>query len=101
VEPQLGKLVRRVHAALPGALGAIVIESAPSGALVQIDEHPAGVTPLTIQNVRLDERHRLDLALPGHELDQFVVLPEKDGQRFFRTLAPVQLRGGAHPRERP
>ena len=101
VEPQLGKLVRRVHAALPGALGAIVIESAPPGAQVQIDQHPAGVTPLTIQNVRLDERHRLDLALPGHELDQFVVLPEKDGQRFFRTLAPVQLRGGAHPRERP
>jgi hypothetical protein len=28
------------------------------------------------------------------------VLPEKDGRRFFRTLAPVQLRGGAHPRER-
>ena len=68
---------------------------------VLIDEHAAGVTPLTIGNVRLDERHRLDLTLAGHELDQFVVLPEKDGQRFFRTLAPVQWRSGAPPRGRP
>ncbi len=100
VEPELGKLVRHVHAGLPGALGAIVVESEPPGAQVQIDERVAGVTPLTIENVRLDERHRLDLALPGHELDQFVVLPEQDGQRFFRNLAPSQRRGGARLRDK-
>jgi hypothetical protein len=65
---------------------------------VRIDEHLAGVTPLRIDAVRLAERHRVDLALPGHELDQFVVLPEKDGQRYFRTLVPAQRRD-ARPRE--
>jgi len=93
LQPELGRLVRRVHAQLPVALGAVTIESEPPGAQVQIDDRPAGVTPLTIQNVRLDERHRVDLALPGHELDQFVVLPEHDGQRFHRALAPVERRG--------
>ncbi len=100
VQPQLGKLVRRVHAELPAALGAVVVESSPPGAAVQIDERAAGVTPLTIQNVRLDERHRVDLSLPGHELDQFVFLPEKDGQRFLRTLAPAAVRRGPRSRDR-
>jgi serine/threonine protein kinase len=95
LEPELGKIVRHVHADLPDALGAVTVESEPSGAQVLLDERPAGVTPLTIHNVRLDERHRFDLALPGHELDQFVVLPEKDGQRFHRRLAPENRRVGA------
>jgi len=95
LEPDPGKLVRRVHAELPDALGAVTVESEPSGAHVLLDERPAGVTPLTVQNVRLDERHRFDLALPGHELDQFVVLPEKDGQRFHRKLVPADRRSGA------
>jgi len=98
VEPELGKLVRRVHATLLPALGSILVDSEPSGAEVRIDEHLAGVTPLRIDAVRLAERHRVDLALPGHELDQFVVLPEKDGQRYFRTLVPAQRRD-ARPRE--
>jgi hypothetical protein len=92
LQPELGRAVRRVHAQLPLALGAVTIESDPPGAQVQIDDRPAGVTPLTIQDVRLDERHRVDLALAGHELDQFVVLPERDGQRFRRALAPVERR---------
>jgi eukaryotic-like serine/threonine-protein kinase len=95
LEPELATTVRRVHADLPDALGAVTVESEPSGAEVLIDERPAGTTPLTIHNVRLDERHRFDLALPGHELDQFVVLPEKDGQRFHRRLAPASRRGAA------
>jgi eukaryotic-like serine/threonine-protein kinase len=99
VQPEIGKLVRRVHAQLPAALGSIVVESDPPGAEVQLDELPAGVTPLTIQNVRLDERHRLDLTLPGHELDQFVFLPEKDGQRFIRTLAPATVRRAVRSRD--
>ncbi|GEJ56808.1 serine/threonine-protein kinase [Anaeromyxobacter diazotrophicus] len=86
--PAPRQLVRRVHAELRAALGAVVVESAPSGARVLLDDRVVGVTPVTIEKVRLDERHRLDLSLPGHELDQFVVLPEQDGQRFFRTLAP-------------
>jgi hypothetical protein len=36
----------------------------------------------------VDERHRIDLTLPGHDVDQFVVLPEKDGNRFVRKLVP-------------
>jgi hypothetical protein len=36
----------------------------------------------------VDERHRIDLSLPGHDVDQFVVLPEKDGDRFVRKLVP-------------
>ena len=95
LDPEVGKVVRRVHAELVDALGAVTVESEPSGAQVLLDERPAGVTPLTIQNVRLDERHRFDLALAGHELDQFVVLPEKDGQRFHRRLAPANRRAGA------
>ena len=38
--------------------------------------------------VRIDQPHRLDVALPGFELDQFVVVPEKDGSRFRRKLQP-------------
>jgi eukaryotic-like serine/threonine-protein kinase len=95
LEPELAKTVRRVHADLPDALGAVTVESDPSGAEVLLDDRHAGTTPLTIHNVRLDERHRFDLALPGHELDQFVVLPEKDGQRFHRRLAPASRRGAA------
>jgi hypothetical protein len=44
--------------------------------------------------VRLDERHRVDLSLDGHELDQFVVLPEKDGDRFLRKLVPSRAGRG-------
>jgi hypothetical protein len=93
VQPEIGALVRRVHAQLPDALGTLVVESSPAGAEVLIDDRHVGATPVTIENIRLDERHRLDLALPGYELDQFVVLPEKDGQRFSRTLAPSTRRG--------
>lgn len=88
LEPAPGELVRRVHAELKAALGTLTIESTPPGARVQLDDRPAGVTPVTIARVRLDERHRVDLSLPGHELDQFVVLPDQDGQRFSRTLTP-------------
>ena len=38
----------------------------------------------------MDQRHRIDLTLPGHEIDQFVVLPEKDGARFSRKLLTAQ-----------
>ena len=96
LEPAPGQAVRRVHAELKAAFGTLVVESAPPGAQVQLDDRSVGVTPLTLERVRLDERHRFDLRLPGHELDQFVVLPEKDGQRFFRTLTP-QRRGRGAP----
>ena len=93
VDPRPGELLRRVEATLPTAMGSIKIESEPSGAEVRVDDRPAGTTPLTLGNVRLDERHRVDLVLPGHEIDQFVVLPEKDGRRFVRRLAPSERRG--------
>jgi hypothetical protein len=90
VRPAVGDKVRRVHLQLATALGPLRVESDPPGAEVRLDGVPAGTTPLTIPGVRLDERHRLDLSLPGHELDQFVVLPEKDGTRFARKLVPAR-----------
>jgi len=87
LRPELGKLLRRVDLDLPSALGELTVESEPSGAEVFLDGQSVGSTPVTVGEVRLDERHRFDLSLPGHEMDQFVVLPEKDGTRFHRKLA--------------
>jgi hypothetical protein len=90
VEP--GKLVSRVHVTLSSPLGAITIDSEPAGAEIMLDDRPAGRTPITIGDVRLDKRHRIDLVLAGHEIDQFVVLPEKDGLRFKRRLSRLDAR---------
>jgi len=76
----------RIHAVLAAASGDLLLESEPSGAEVRLDGRPVGHTPLTIRGVRLGERHRFDLVLPGREIDQFVVLPERDGTRFHRVL---------------
>ena len=65
LEGNPGQLVRRVHAQLPAALGSLLVDSSPAGAQVHLDDRSVGVTPLTIDGVRLDERHRIDLALPG------------------------------------
>jgi hypothetical protein len=81
-----GQLVARVHARLESALGDVTVVSEPPGAAVRIDGKPAGTAPVTLRALRLDERHRIDLVLEGHEIDQFVVLPEKDGTRFTRRL---------------
>ncbi|HSM91320.1 MAG TPA: serine/threonine-protein kinase, partial [Anaeromyxobacteraceae bacterium] len=86
LQPRWGEMVRRVHVRVQSAMGALVIESDPPGAALQLDDRPVGVTPVTVSGVKLDQPHRLDLALPGYELDQFVVLPEKDGTRFNRRL---------------
>ncbi len=82
-----GQLVARVHARVASTMGSITVESEPPGASVVFDGKPAGTTPATIHDLRLDSRHRIDLALPGYEIDQFVVLPEKDGQRYVRRLS--------------
>jgi eukaryotic-like serine/threonine-protein kinase len=94
LEPKPGELVRRVHGDLPTLLAAITVESDPPGADVRLDGRAVGSTPLTLPGIRVDERHRIDLALPGHEIDQFVVLPEKDGLRYQRKL-------GAARKDRP
>jgi tRNA A-37 threonylcarbamoyl transferase component Bud32 len=85
---ELGQLTRSVHLVLPSALGSLTVESEPSGAEVRVDGQPAGRTPVTLDDIRVDERHRVDLTLPGHDVDQFVVLPEKDGPRVVRRLTP-------------
>jgi serine/threonine protein kinase len=85
--PAPGVLVARVHGRLESALGAITIESVPAGADIVLDDRPAGRTPATLPGVKLDARHRIDLVLAGHEIDQFVVLPEKDGVRYTRRLS--------------
>ena len=85
-----GRLVARVHLKVESSIGALTIESVPPGAEISFDEKPAGRTPVTLSDVRLDERHRVDLVLAGHEIDQFVILPEKDGVRFTRRLARLE-----------
>jgi hypothetical protein len=94
-----GELVARVHGRLQSSLGAITVESIPAGAEIVLDDRPAGRTPLTLGEVRLDQRHRIDLVLAGHEIDQFVVLPEKDGVRFTRRLTRLEPKGTKPPRE--
>lgn len=86
VEPRLGRMVARVHVTLAPQVGDLVVESEPAGAEVRLDGVPAGTTPATLRGVTLDQRHRIDLVLAGHEIDQFVVLPEKDGRSFRRRL---------------
>jgi tRNA A-37 threonylcarbamoyl transferase component Bud32 len=89
-----GELVAKVHVRLESSLGSITVESEPAGAEIVLDDKPVGRTPYTIRGVRLDRRHRIDLVLAGHEIDQFVVLPEKDGVRYARRLS----RADAKPR---
>jgi hypothetical protein len=81
-----GRLARTVHLVLPSALGPLTVESDPPGAEVRVDGKLVGRTPVTLGDLRVDERHRIDLTLPGHDVDQFVVLPEKDGNRVSRKL---------------
>jgi hypothetical protein len=88
VSGEPGRLTRVVHLALSSAMGSFTVESVPTGAEVRLNGNLVGRTPLRVIDVRVDERHRIDLTLPGHDVDQFVVLPEKDGNRFVRTLAP-------------
>ena len=93
VRGEAGRLSRTVHLTLPSAVGSFTVESEPPGAALSLDGVPLGRTPFLVTGVRMDERHRIDLTLPGHELDQFVMIPEKDGNRFVRKLVP--LPGGA------
>jgi hypothetical protein len=88
IDGEPGRLARSVHLALPSALGSFTVESDPPGAELRVDGKVLGRTPFTVSGVRVDERHRIDLSLPGHDVDQFVVLPEKDGNRFVRKLVP-------------
>ena len=87
LEPEPGKIVRRVHATLQSALATLVVESVPAGAEVRLDGKAVGSTPLRVQNVKVDVPHRVDLSLPGYEVDQLVVLPERDGTKISRRLA--------------
>jgi serine/threonine protein kinase len=89
LRPQLGTLVARVQANLASTLGALTIESDPAGAEVRLDERRIGLTPISVPEVRLDQRHRIDLHLAGYEIDQVVVLPDKDGAVVRRTLTAL------------
>jgi serine/threonine protein kinase len=93
IAPKWGAMVRRVNLKLQSTIGEVAVESDPAGAALTFDERPVGVTPVTVSGVRLDQPHRMDLALPGYELDQFVVVPEKDGLRFTRKLQPAAPKG--------
>jgi serine/threonine protein kinase len=91
--PRAGELVTRVHLRVESTIGAVTIESIPPGAEVTVDDKVAGTTPVVLGGIRLDERHRIDLSLAGFEIDQFIVLPEKDGVRFTRRLTKFDPRG--------
>ncbi len=95
--PDLWRPAMRLDAVLPPALGVLVIESEPAGADVRVDGRLVGRTPISLAGVALGERHRVDLSLPGREIDQFVVLPDKDGLKFRRTLQPVRPAAPARP----
>jgi len=86
VDGDLRHSVRRVNVELTPATGPLVVVSDPPGARVRVDGEEVGATPITLPRVRLDERHRVDLTLPGHELDEVVILPDVDGQRVSRKL---------------
>lgn len=96
LEPDWLAPAATVHLRLERGTGPLTVTSSPPGAAVRLDDRPAGVTPVTIPDVRLDERHRVDLTLAGYELDQFVVLPAQDGERFARDLSRL-----ARPRRKP
>jgi hypothetical protein len=97
IQPELGRLVRRLHLELDSTIGSVTVESEPTGAMVRWDGRAVGSTPIAISNVQLDDRHRVDLSMPGYELDQFVVLPEKNGARFSRKLVQRKKPHGAGP----
>jgi serine/threonine protein kinase len=86
LQPKWGQMVRRVHFKVATTIGSLVVESDPPGAALVFDDRPAGTTPVTVRGVQLDQPHRIDLSTPGYELDQIVVVPEKDGTRFMRKL---------------
>jgi serine/threonine protein kinase len=85
LEPTLASLVR-LEATLPTALGTVRVDSDPPGARVSLDGRVVGETPVEVPGVRLDQLHRFDLVLRGHELDSFIVRPDDDGTTFTRKL---------------
>jgi len=89
VEPQLGSAIRHIHAPLENAMGALRVDSEPTGAEVRLDDRLVGVTPIILQGVKMNERHRIDLTLAGYEVDQYVVLPEKESRVFRRLVRHV------------
>jgi hypothetical protein len=93
VKPEPGRLTLRVHALLGSAVGTIHVVSEPAGAEVRVDGQLAGLAPVSVGDVQLGQRHRIDLKLGGYEIDQVVVLPERDGTRFRRKLTPVAPAG--------
>jgi serine/threonine protein kinase len=99
VAPDLWRQSMRVHGALRPARGDVTLESEPPGAEARIDGRPVGKTPVTVRGIALGERHRVDLSLPGREIDQFMVLPERDGLRFRRDLVPARPAAAAPARE--
>jgi len=75
------------RAKLETALGRLRIESVPSGATVRMNGNRIGTTPLEVEDLPIDTRHRFDLERPGYLLDSFVVRPgEVEGGIVRRTL---------------
>ena len=94
-EPSTAKLAETVRVELESAMVSLEIDSEPPGAAVRLNEKPVGLTPLTLPQVRADQRLRVDLVKPGFDIDQFVALPDKDGKRFFRKLVPLGKKNSA------
>jgi serine/threonine protein kinase len=90
VAPDPWRQSMRVHGVLRPSRGDVTLESEPPGAEARIDGRAVGKTPVTVHGILLGERHRVDLALPGMEIDQFVVLPDREGLHFRRELVPAR-----------
>jgi hypothetical protein len=85
-------------AAAPAALVAIVIESAPRGALVMVDGRPRGRTPLELHLPRGARPMELVLRHADHLPLARRLVPDVD-QRLHLALVPLPRK--ARPRPRP
>ena len=89
-----GKLVARVHVRLESiARRDHDRERARRAPRSCSTTSPPGRTPVTLGDVRLDERHRIDLVLAGHEIDQFVVLPGEGRRPLHAAAAEARAEG--------
>lgn len=72
---------------LETSLGRLRIESVPAGARVLLNGRPVGTTPLELEDLPTETRHRFDLERSGYLLDSIVVRPgEVEGGVLRRTL---------------
>ncbi len=81
--------VLHATATLASSLGTLRIESRPAGASVKVDGEEVGRTPVDVKDVPMNEAHRIELELRGHQPDTFVKWPHDPERSIVRTLQPL------------